>query len=55
MHILKDDLFVDFATIESTDTVMMSIDSVAYLMDNAQADDLMLRWSGDVQRTLGVL
>jgi len=51
-HVIKDDLFIDFATLEKTDTVMMSIDSAAYLMDEVHADDLMLRWSEDVQRIL---
>lgn len=54
-HVIKDDLFIDFATLDKTDTVMMSIDSAAYLMDEDHADDLMLRWSEGVRRILGVV
>ncbi|KJA27343.1 hypothetical protein HYPSUDRAFT_63026 [Hypholoma sublateritium FD-334 SS-4] len=54
-HVIRDDLFIDFATLDKTDTVMMSIDSAAYLMDEDHADDLMLRWSEGVRRILGVV
>lgn len=53
-RIMKDDLFIDFAILDKTDSVMMSIDSAAYLMDEDHADDLMLRWSKGVQCILGL-
>ncbi|KAF9483747.1 peptide synthetase [Pholiota conissans] len=53
-ELIKDDLFVDIATIGHTDSIMMSIDAAAYLMDEAQADSLMSRWSVDVRGALGI-
>ncbi|KIM49051.1 hypothetical protein M413DRAFT_438219 [Hebeloma cylindrosporum] len=51
--LIKDDIMIDIAMISKTDSVMMSIDSAAHMMDERQADELMSRWEKEVKMTLG--
>lgn len=53
-QLIKDDIMIDIATIGKTDSVMMSIDSAAHMMDASQADELMSRWASEVTMALGI-
>jgi len=53
-QLIKDDIMIDIATIDKTDSVMMSIDSAAHMMDASQADELMSRWAREVTMALGI-
>jgi len=45
----------DIATLSETDRILISIDAAAYMMDEGQANALILRWSHEVKKTLGLL
>lgn len=45
---------IDIATIGKTDSVMISIDSAAHMMDASQADEIMARWAREVTMALGI-
>jgi hypothetical protein len=52
--LIQDDLFIDIATLSQSDSVMMSIDAGAHLMNEGQADALISRWASDVEKVLGM-
>jgi len=54
-EVFKDDIMFDIATLSETDRILISIDAAAYMMDEGQADALILRWSHEVKKTLGLL
>jgi len=51
----KDDIMFDIATLSETDRILISIDAAAYMMDEGQIDALILRWSHEVKKALGLL
>lgn len=52
--LIQDDLFVDIASINQSDSIMMSIDAGAHLLKEAQADALISRWASEVEKVLGM-
>ncbi|KAF8163357.1 peptide synthetase [Crassisporium funariophilum] len=50
--LIKDDLFIDIAVIEEKDSVLMSLDAAAFMMDVDQADDIIRRWVKEVRQAL---
>jgi len=52
--VIQDDLLIDIATMSQTDSIMMSIDAGAHLMNESQADALISRWVSGVEKVLGV-
>ncbi|KDR81669.1 hypothetical protein GALMADRAFT_59971 [Galerina marginata CBS 339.88] len=53
-QLIQDDLMIDIAVIDRSDSVMMSIDASASMMDEIQADSLICRWADSVQAALGL-
>jgi hypothetical protein len=52
--VIQDDLLIDIATISQTNSIMMSIDAGAHLVNERQADALISRWVSGVEKVLGV-
>ncbi|KAJ3517178.1 hypothetical protein NLJ89_g674 [Agrocybe chaxingu] len=51
-QLIKDDIFVDIAVLDKTDSVLMSIDAAAYILDEKQADMLISRWVQEIEKIL---
>ena len=51
---MKDDLFVDIATVKESDSILISLDASASLIDDTHAEILVQKWSKEVQDILGL-
>ncbi|KAF5380902.1 hypothetical protein D9615_004009 [Tricholomella constricta] len=52
--LVQNDLILDFAVIPSSDTVLMSVDAAAHIMDSVQAREVVELWANAVRDVLSI-
>ncbi|KAG6866968.1 NRPS [Blastosporella zonata] len=52
--LIQNDLIVDFAVLPEYNTILMSIDAAAHMMDENQARNVVEQWASTVRDTLGI-
>ncbi|KAL4259866.1 Non-ribosomal peptide synthetase [Pleurotus pulmonarius] len=53
--LIRDDVMIDIVTVEVQDTVLMSVDASASMMDQEQAKEVIQRWAILVKGALGLV
>ncbi|KAF9493084.1 hypothetical protein BDN71DRAFT_1591331 [Pleurotus eryngii] len=53
--LIRDDVMIDIVTVETQDTVLMSVDASASMMDQEQAKEVIQRWAILVKGALGLV